>query len=261
MRRERFLQRVIDQIEVDRLGRKFRSQVRAKRRARDLPYVEQASESPVSTDKRGGVRASISIVPNSFSKRHSRALGVTSRVRERWRSTVAASSKPDHSDTHVSKGRQDTDTDARFPQISSYQGERNTNGDDQHTVRTTVTTSANHRHVPLKSSGPFYGFKSRPTTPSASQSAHGGDDKGPANLFAWSISTSTNWKRAKTHNELLREKKMLRRKGRQTSQTKLTSLSKLKESQSITTADRIRKALRRAHFYGDDVKRLVIGLW
>ena len=77
-------------------------------------------------------------------------------------------------------------------------------------------------------------------------------------MSAWKICTPTNWKRAKSYHEILLERKFLRRNGRMPSQSQFYSVFKLKDAKKLTAGARIRRLLRRAQFYGDDIKRLVI---
>ncbi|KAL8564888.1 hypothetical protein ACOMHN_003734 [Nucella lapillus] len=105
---------------------------------------------------------------------------------------------------------------------------------------------------PLSQGGhPSGGFRPRPPSPMVTST-----DGSGGGLFSWRVCTPTNWKRGKTQREVLLEKRMLRRKGRQPSQSKFISVFKLKEPRKLSAADRIRRVLRRAHFYGDDITRL-----
>lgn len=146
----------------------------------------------------------------------------------------------------------------RVPRITveSPRQEDAPGSEDLQVIHVPLSSCPSHRQTP---SGPLYGVNSghaNPVLPGAKVDK----DPGPPRIqmFSWKICTPTNWKRAKSYHEILLERKLLRRNGRQPSQSQFYSIFALRDSRKVTARDRIRRVLRRARYYGDDIKRLVI---
>ncbi|XP_076468500.1 cyclic nucleotide-binding domain-containing protein 2-like isoform X2 [Babylonia areolata] len=134
----------------------------------------------------------------------------------------------------------------------------NSSNPDLHPLRDPLAqsfTSHHHHQSLLSGSGSGFTRPPRPPSPMVSPQSRGSSVVG--DLFSWQICTPTNWKRGKTERQILLERKKLRRRAsRQGSQSTFISIFKVKDPHKLSAADRIRRVLRRAHFYGDDIKRL-----
>ncbi|KAK7097143.1 hypothetical protein V1264_004162 [Littorina saxatilis] len=275
-KRERFLKRVVDQIEVDRLNRRLRSYLTTKYAAeaserhslsKSMPgdVTDRGSDAVRSNDvisssdalksssddsdcnldnKKRGSKLSLSLPPRSKQSFSPRPLGLNSHKR------AESFSYATHTRLHKDKLK----TFSKSQKDSSDSESQNS----QRSEDVSKASLPSSRQVPLASSGPYYGHNkpptpqkppTRPNTPKATEPTE-------KNMFSWKICTPTNWKRGKSYHEILLEKKRLRRTGRLPSQSRFVSIFKPKDSRKPTAADRIRGVLKRAQFYGDDIKRL-----
>ena len=261
-RREKFLQRVVDQIEVDRLCRNLRRHFKAKDTEDSSPPERSPLRAGVA-ERSEGAEGSNDRQP---SRRQQHALKRNVPPRSKPSPLFPALGQPVRgtAETLVSRnvsirsfGTKGKPRKVPRIRIESPHQKSEYTSENHHVVPVPSSTCPTFRGVHLKSSGLFYGVKPTPLNPGFS---HGGEDKHPprTQMFSWKICTPTNWKRAKSYHEILLERRFLRRNGRQPSPSKFYSVFTLRDARKVSAGDRIRRVLRRARFYGDDIKRLVI---
>ncbi|KAK7480128.1 hypothetical protein BaRGS_00028612 [Batillaria attramentaria] len=113
-------------------------------------------------------------------------------------------------------------------------------------------------------SGPYFSPRARPPSAHSSSDSKNSSDSSQSRLGKlvddltavkrFHQKTHHQWKRMKTYHELLIERRLLRKRG---IRQRIHNLFRPKEPEKMTAGDRIRKVLRRAQYYGDDIKRLV----
>lgn len=271
-RREKFLQRVVEQIEVDRLCRTLRKHFNAKE-TEDSPQAQRSlGRREVFRGQRDGCADDGADDRQASGHVHRRALKKHNGSPRSADSSPLPPSLDQHGrgtgeslqsgnearSSHRPNGKGKARKVPRIT-VESPRQEDAPGSEDRQVIHVPLSSCPSHRQTP---SGPFYGVNSghaNPVLPGA-KADKADKDPGPSRIqmFSWKICTPTNWKRAKSYHEILLERKLLRRNGRQPSQSQFYSVFALRDSRKVTARDRIRRVLRRARFYGDDIKRLVI---